>query len=83
MKTLKISLVATIAGALAWYLGFSRIIWPEHPHSADFLLALVICLVLQFTWPEQKKPDGQNSDQEKTGLKTREARKSGLKNTAK
>ena len=52
MKTLKISVVATIAATLAWWLGFARSIWPAHPQVAAFLLALVICIVLQFTWPE-------------------------------
>jgi hypothetical protein len=56
MKTLKITLVATIAAMLAWRLGFAQRIWPAHPQLADFLLALVICIVLQFTWPEPDKP---------------------------
>jgi hypothetical protein len=55
MKTLKISLVATVAATLAWWLGIARSIWPAHPQLADFLLALVLCLVLQFTWPEPDK----------------------------
>jgi len=54
MKTLKISAVATIAALLAWWLGFAHKIWPAHPQLAAFLLALVICIVLQVTWP---KPD--------------------------
>ncbi len=54
MKTLKITVVATIAAMLAWWFGFAQKIWPAHPQLADFLLALVICIVLQFTWP---KPD--------------------------
>jgi len=56
MKTLKISAVATMAAMLAWWLGFAHRIWPAHPQFADFLLALVICIVLQFTWPEPDKP---------------------------
>jgi hypothetical protein len=55
MKTLKISAVATIAAMLAWWLGFAQKIWPTHPQLAVFLLALVICIVLQFTWPEPDK----------------------------
>jgi hypothetical protein len=55
MKTLKISAVATLAAALAWWLGFAQKIWPAHPQLADFLLALVICIVLQFTWSEPGK----------------------------
>jgi hypothetical protein len=55
MKTLKITLVATVAATLSWWLGFAQKIWPQHPRLADFLLALVIYIVLQFTWPEPDK----------------------------
>jgi len=54
MKTLKISLVATIAAVLAWWLGFPQKIWPAHPQFADFLLAFVLCVVLQFAWSDAK-----------------------------
>lgn len=52
MKTLKISAVATIAAMLAWWLGFAQRIWPAHPAFADFLLALVLCIALQFAWSD-------------------------------
>jgi ABC-type Fe3+-siderophore transport system permease subunit len=52
MKTLKISIVATIAATLALWLGVANRIWPAHPQFAVFLLALVICIVLQVTWPK-------------------------------
>jgi ABC-type Fe3+-siderophore transport system permease subunit len=52
MKTLKISAAATIAAMLAWWLGIAKRFWPAHPQFALFLLALVICVVLQFTWPQ-------------------------------
>jgi hypothetical protein len=54
MKTLKISLVATLASILAWWLRVPHRIWPTHPQLADFLLALVVCLVLQFAWKDPK-----------------------------
>lgn len=56
MKTLKISLVATITSTLAWRLRFPHRIWPAHPYLADFLLAVIMCVVLQFSWsdPESK-----------------------------
>ncbi|HEY3971660.1 MAG TPA: hypothetical protein VGM18_01580 [Candidatus Sulfotelmatobacter sp.] len=54
MKTLKISLVATVACTLAWWLGFPRRIWPAHPYFADFLMALVLCFVLQSVWTDPK-----------------------------
>ncbi len=54
MRTLKISLVATIASILAWWLRFPHRIWPAHPQLADFLLALIVCLVLQFAWSDPR-----------------------------
>ncbi|SPF48940.1 hypothetical protein SBA1_90075 [Candidatus Sulfotelmatobacter kueseliae] len=54
MKTLKVSVVATIAGMLAWWLGITRRIWPAHPQLALLLLVVVIAIVLQVAWP---KPD--------------------------
>lgn len=50
MKTLKISVVATVAVTLAWWFHLPQTIWPSHPMLADTLLALVLCLALQFTW---------------------------------
>ena len=55
MKTLKISLVATIAAMLSWWLRIPHKVWPAHPGLADFLLALIITLVIQFSWSEPKK----------------------------
>jgi hypothetical protein len=55
MKTVWISVVATLAAILAWWLGIDRRIWPAHPQLADFLIALGLCIVLQFTWPDTKK----------------------------
>jgi hypothetical protein len=54
MKTLKISLVATIASTIAWWLRLPHNIWPGHPYLADFLLAMVVCLVLQFAWSDSE-----------------------------
>lgn len=54
MKTLKISLVATIAMIVAWWLRFPQRIWPDHPYFADVLMCLVLCGVLQFVWSDLK-----------------------------
>jgi len=58
MKTLKISLVATLAAMIAYWLGFARRIWPSHPMLAVTLLAIGVCILLQFTWSE---PPGRDS----------------------
>jgi hypothetical protein len=59
MKSLKISLLATLAAILGWWLGVPRSIWPVHPYFVDFLLALALCIVLQVVWadarPESKE----------------------------
>jgi hypothetical protein len=52
MKTLKISLVATLASMLAWWLRFPHRIWPAHPYLADFLIALILCVVLPSVWSD-------------------------------
>ena len=54
MKTLKISLVATFASMLAWWLRFPYRIWPAHPYFADLLIALILCVVLQVVWSDSK-----------------------------
>jgi hypothetical protein len=55
MRALKISVVATIAALVAWQLRIPQKIWPTHPGLADFLLTLIITLLVQFTWSNEKK----------------------------
>jgi len=62
MKTLKITLVATIAATMGWWLRLPHKIWPSHPYLADVLLSLILCIVLQFAWSDPKKSDLKNSD---------------------
>ena len=54
MKTLKISVIATLAAMLAWWLGLPQKAWPAHPYFADFLMSLLLCIVLQAVWAEPK-----------------------------
>jgi len=54
MKTLKISVVATIALALCWWLRIPHRMSPAHPMLADLLIGIVLCLLLQFLWTEPK-----------------------------
>jgi hypothetical protein len=58
MKILKVTLIATVAGTAAWYLGIARMAWPAHPYWADFLISLALTLALQYAWPDPK-PTGQ------------------------
>jgi 1,4-dihydroxy-2-naphthoate octaprenyltransferase len=53
MKTVKISIVATLTSFLAWRLGIPRAVWPAHPRVADFILALITCLILQIAWTDR------------------------------
>jgi hypothetical protein len=55
MKTLKISLIETVAATAAWFLRIPQAIWPGHPQMADVLLALVTCVLLQVAWTNAKK----------------------------
>jgi hypothetical protein len=54
LKTLKITVVATIATTLAWWVRLPHRIWPEHPFLCLFLVALVLGIVLQVAWPDSK-----------------------------
>jgi hypothetical protein len=54
MKTLKISVVATVAMMLAWWLRLPHKFWPSHPYLADTVMAVVLCLVLQAVWTDPK-----------------------------
>jgi hypothetical protein len=55
MRTLKISLIATIAALVAWQLRIPQRIWPGHPVLGDVLATLIITLVIQFSWPNAEK----------------------------
>ena len=52
MKTLKISVVATLASILLWKVRVPHRMWPAHPGVAYFLLALFLCIVIQWTWSD-------------------------------
>jgi hypothetical protein len=58
MKTLKVTLIATVAGAAVWYLEIGRMVWPAHPMWAGFLIILALTVALQYAWPDSK-PSGQ------------------------
>jgi hypothetical protein len=55
MKTLKVTLVATLIGTAvgmgAWLFGLGQRIWPGHPQMACFLLTLVTAIAVQIAWP--------------------------------
>lgn len=55
MKTVKISVVATVASILAWAVHVPQIVWPAHPRFADFLMALGLCIILQVVWADPAK----------------------------
>ncbi len=55
MKTLKVSLIASLIGTAVglgtWGLGAGEKMWPAHPQMACFLLTLVTTIVIQIAWP--------------------------------
>jgi hypothetical protein len=55
MRTLKISLIAsviaTVASFWAGHLGVTQRMWPEHPQLAGFFLTLVLAIGVQIAWP--------------------------------
>jgi len=54
LKTLKISVVVTIALTLAWWFRLPHRLWPTHPMLVDLLIGVVLCVLLQFLWEEPK-----------------------------
>ncbi|HLW88028.1 MAG TPA: hypothetical protein VKR57_06010 [Terriglobales bacterium] len=58
MRTLKISLIAsligTAAGFWAWKLDLTKMFWPDHPQLAGVFLTIVVTIAVQLTWPADK-----------------------------
>jgi hypothetical protein len=54
MKTLKITIVATLASTLAWWVGVPQHVWPSHPIVADTLLAVIVYYVVLYAWSDSK-----------------------------
>jgi hypothetical protein len=55
MRTLKVSLAASVIGTGVWMLGLSRLLWPAHPYLGVFFITLIATVVLMYVWPDQKK----------------------------
>jgi hypothetical protein len=56
LKTLEISVVATLALTLAWWLRIPHRMWPMHPILADVLIGIVLCVLLQVLWVDAGSP---------------------------
>jgi hypothetical protein len=56
MKTLKVSIFATLIGTGAWAVGLARDIWPAHPLWAAFFLTLGTTIVLTAVVPGKDRP---------------------------
>jgi hypothetical protein len=50
LRTLKISLVASLIGTLAWYFGLSNLVWPKHPFVAVLLITALSYYVVGYYW---------------------------------
>lgn len=50
-STLAATLIATAAGAGAWFFGFASAIWPSHPQIAAFAITLAVSVVVKQIWP--------------------------------
>ncbi len=59
-STLAATVIATIAGVVAWFFGLAKEIWPAHPQLVAFLLTFVTGIVVKQVWPyvddDQEKP---------------------------
>ena len=60
MRTLKASLLASVAGTIAWALGLMRAIWPAHPMVALFFLTIGATVAIYYILPKlEKKSDSE------------------------
>jgi hypothetical protein len=50
LRAFSISLIASIIGTLAWYLGLSEVVWPQHPFIAVLLITSVSYYVVGYYW---------------------------------
>ena len=50
LRTFKISLIASVIGTLAWYIGLSEIVWPKHPFVAVLLITALSYYVVSYYW---------------------------------
>jgi len=57
MKTLTITVVATIALTVGWWLRIPHRLWPMHPFLADLFIAIVLCVLLQVAWEAPKSAE--------------------------
>ena len=55
MKTLKVTLIASVVGTGAWLTGLADSIWSSHPMLAVLILTIGTTVVLWFVWPEPHK----------------------------
>jgi len=55
MRTLKISLFATVLATGAWMLGISQKLWPAHPFWANFLLTCAALVLAYYIWPKPQE----------------------------
>lgn len=63
MKTLKVSLLATLIGAGVWVAGLARDIWPAHPLWAAFFLTLAASIILMRVIPQKEKAGDEERSQ--------------------
>ena len=50
LTTFKVSLVASVIGTLAWYLGIGEAVWPAHPHVAALLITILSYYIVSYYW---------------------------------
>jgi hypothetical protein len=55
MKTLKISLLASVIATAAWLLGMTDKIWPAHPMWGVFFVTVEAMVLLMYVLPEPEK----------------------------
>jgi hypothetical protein len=47
------TVIATVIGTAAWWLGLDNKIWPTHPFLADLLLSLITVIGIKEIWKRE------------------------------
>ena len=58
MKTLIVTLAASVIGTGAWLSGLADTMWPSHQMLAVLFLTVAATVCLWFTWPRPHHPGG-------------------------
>jgi hypothetical protein len=63
LRTFKISLIASVIGTLAWFVGLSELVWPKHPFVAVLLITTLSYYVVSYYWDAASRGNAEKTSQ--------------------